>query len=439
MGGGSSKKEKNSTPPPQPGQQPHNNTNTLNGIVPEDTDEPTLAELKAVEEANALQRQTRNKQPPSSSSSSSSKARQAQEATDLTDEFAASTPFQFNFKAVKELGCHAAHGGQGRSLVELKDTVASLTSHFNQMYAQYTTNQQTGMSVQDFVTYVTASKLDLDENAIKSNFFEATSYPDDEDDAEQVARITANEGQFAAAVVRIANAYVMQEQGESEKGLHEMLMDFLVQFGANVGLQCTPEELTDSIKLRDVSFFQPPKEFMGTSPRVYLLLAWGDGKEGKVVISLNATKNPKCSYNFLCLCTGEKGVGEITGLTLHLKGIAFHRCIKGMCLQGGDIEGADGYGGESIYGGEFEDESFENGLSHDQAGVVSMGNSGVNTNTSQFFITLGECTHLDGENNAFGKVVEGMNYVLDIGNGTETDDDDKPLQAVVVKDCGVVS
>ena len=69
MGGGSSKKEKNSTPPPQPGQQPHNNTNTLNGIVPEDTDEPTLAELKAVEEANALQRQKRNKQPPSSSSS----------------------------------------------------------------------------------------------------------------------------------------------------------------------------------------------------------------------------------------------------------------------------------------------------------------------------------------------------------------------------------
>ena len=438
MGGGSSKKEKNSTPPPQPGQQPHNNTNTLNGIVPEDTDEPTLAELKAVEEANALQRQTRNKQPPSSSSSSSSKARQAQEATDLTDEFAASTPFQFNFKAVKELWFHAAHGGQGRSLVELKDTVASLTSHFNQMYAQYTTNQQTGMSVQDFVTYVTASKLDLDENAIKSNFFEATSYPDDEDDAEQVARITANEGQFAAAVVRIANAYVMQEQGESEKGLHEMLMDFLVQFGANVGLQCTPEELTDSIELRDVSFFQPPKEFMGTSPRVYLLLAWGDGKVGKVVIELDAKTKPKCSYNFLCLCTGEKGVGEITGLTLHLKGIAFHRCIKGMCLQGGDIEGADGYGGESIYGGEFEDESFENGMSHDQAGVVSMGNSGVNTNTSQFFITLGECTHLDGENNAFGKVVEGMNYVLDIGNGTETDDDDKPLQAVVVKDCGAM-
>ena len=70
----------------------------------------------------------------------------------------------------------------------------------------------------------------------------------------------------------------MQEQGESEKGLHEMLMDFLVQFGANVGLQCTKEELTDSIELRDPSFFQPPKEFMGTSPRVYLLLAWGDSR-----------------------------------------------------------------------------------------------------------------------------------------------------------------
>jgi peptidyl-prolyl isomerase D len=104
--------------------------------------------------------------------------------------------------------------------------------------------------------------------------------------------------------------------------------------------------------------------------------------------------------------------------------------------QGGDFTAGNGTGGESIYGMKFADENFN--LKHTKPYLLSMANAGPNTNGSQFFITLGECTHLDGENNAFGKVVEGMNHVLDIGNGTETDDDDKPLQAVVVKDCGAM-
>ena len=79
-----------------------------------------------------------------------------------------------------------------------------------------------------------------------------------------------------------------------------------------------------------------------------------------------------------------------------------------MC-QGGDIVCGNGLGGESVYGGEFADENFL--LKHDSEGILSSANMGQNTNQSQFFITLAPYPSLDGENVAFGKVVEGMDVV----------------------------
>jgi cyclophilin family peptidyl-prolyl cis-trans isomerase len=304
------------------------------------------------------------------------------------------------------------------------------------MYRRFARSPSNGMTVLEFLDFLKASQTELDEDGARNHYFECTKYPEDEDDAAEVASITATVGQFASAVVRISNAYTMQEFGESEKGLHEQLVDWLQKFGANVGEKKPDREqntLTYQSSKRDPSFFDPPTEFVGTSPKVFLLLAWGE-QEGKVVIELNATASPKCAWNFQCLCTGEKGNGELTNLPLTLKGNEFHRLVKDMCLQGGDIEGGDGYGGESVYGGEFEDEPFT--ISHNAAGIVSMGNSGPNTNTSQFFITLGACPHLDQENNAFGNVVEGMEYVTQIGE-LECDEDDKPVVSVLIKDCGV--
>ena len=107
-------------------------------------------------------------------------------------------------------------------------------------------------------------------------------------------------------------------------------------------------------------------------------------------------------------------------------------------VQGGDFSHMDGTGGESIYGRHFEDESFE--LKHSKAGQLSMANSGPNSNSSQFFVTLDAVSHLDGKHVVFGEVIgeDDLKVVKAMG-GVSTTDMDRPImsQCLTVMSCGM--
>ncbi|GKY93570.1 hypothetical protein MPSEU_000324400 [Mayamaea pseudoterrestris] len=145
---------------------------------------------------------------------------------------------------------------------------------------------------------------------------------------------------------------------------------------------------------------------------------------GDIHIQLFAQQVPKTIENFV----GHSRSG-------YYDGVIFHRVIKGFMLQTGDPLG-DGTGGESIWGGDFEDE-FVPGLRHDRPFTVSMANSGPNTNGSQFFITTTPTPWLDNKHTVFGRVVQGMDICMQIEN-MKTDDLDKPLDEIRIQNVDLV-
>lgn len=90
------------------------------------------------------------------------------------------------------------------------------------------------------------------------------------------------------------------------------------------------------------------------------------------------------------------------------------RVIKDFMVQGGDFLKGDGTGSMSIYGDKFPDENFIE--KHSGAGLLSMANSGPNTNGCQFFITCDACDFLDGKHVVFGRLVDGLLTLRKIEN-----------------------
>lgn len=137
---------------------------------------------------------------------------------------------------------------------------------------------------------------------------------------------------------------------------------------------------------------------------------------GNVIVELYVKHAPKTCKNFRELA--RRGYYNNT---------ICHRIIKDFMIQAGDPTGT-GKGGESIYGGKFEDE-IDRTLHHTGAGILSMANAGANTNGSQFFITLAPTPWLDGKHTIFGRVCSGMGVIKRLGN-VQTDALDRPTTEV---------
>ena len=167
---------------------------------------------------------------------------------------------------------------------------------------------------------------------------------------------------------------------------------------------------------------------------------------GDISLALFSEETPKTVANFVKHARDG-----------YYDGVIFHRIIKDFMIQGGDPTGT-GMGGESVYGGSFEDEFVPTLFNLN--GALSMANAGPNTNGSQFFIVtakevpnnmidqlegagfpqeiieayknVGGTPWLDQRHTVFGHVVDGKE-VIDIIQNVATNSQDKPIEDVVIK------
>ncbi|CAI7669792.1 hypothetical protein PCG10_010540 [Penicillium crustosum] len=143
-----------------------------------------------------------------------------------------------------------------------------------------------------------------------------------------------------------------------------------------------------------------------------------DTSMGSFSVELYNNHAPKTCKNFATLA--ERG---------YYNNVIFHRIIPDFMVQTGDPTGT-GRGGSSIYGEKFEDE-IRGELKHTGAGILSMANSGPNTNGSQFFITLAPTPWLDGNHTIFGRVKSGLRVIQRMGL-VKTGAEDKPVDELKI-------
>ena len=162
-----------------------------------------------------------------------------------------------------------------------------------------------------------------------------------------------------------------------------------------------------------------------------MLFAHFTTSEGNFTARLFDAEVPKTVANFAGLAEGtiewtDPRTGKKTKEPYY-NGTVFHRVIADFMIQGGDPLG-QGTGGP---GYKFADE-FSPKLRHSKPGILSMANSGPNTNGGQFFITLVPTAWLDNKHSVFGEITEGMDVVNKIGKTATSKPGDRPVKPITI-------
>lgn len=160
-----------------------------------------------------------------------------------------------------------------------------------------------------------------------------------------------------------------------------------------------------------------PFEFSRPGSRCFFDMSVGSEAVGRVEFELADDVLPVTCSNFKMLCEGP------------YKGSQFSHILQHV-MMGGDV------GGSAFDSRYFADEAFL--IPHAQPGLLSMANSGVDTNGSAFYVTLQPAPHLDGRCVAFGRVVDGLDTLLKIQDTVFTQRG-RPMQPVRIADCGVLA
>jgi peptidyl-prolyl cis-trans isomerase A (cyclophilin A) len=153
---------------------------------------------------------------------------------------------------------------------------------------------------------------------------------------------------------------------------------------------------------------------------------------GTFTVRLMPDHAPVTVKNFIDLAKGDREWrdprdGKTKSEPLY-DGTVFHRVIPDFMIQAGDPEGS-GRGGP---GYTFQDECPPGGPAFDRPGLLAMANAGPNTNGSQFFVTVGATSWLNGKHTIFGEVTEGMDVVEAISRAA-TGPQDRPKTDVVIE------
>lgn len=170
-----------------------------------------------------------------------------------------------------------------------------------------------------------------------------------------------------------------------------------------------------------------------SDPGLYARFSVG---EHSWVVELEFKKTPRTVANFVSLAEGLRPWLNVNNARIEearfYDNTILHRIIADFMIQGGSPTGL-GNGNPGYF---FNDE-FKDDLLHDGPGILSMANSGPNTNGSQFFITVKETPWLNGKHSVFGKVIEGMDSVLALSL-VPTDGNNRPLSPQTIQKVEII-